>query len=172
MLAGAELQPRADAERVVLAAAGAERLELDVQGEVAVPELVAQQTRRAGGIDEREILVAVVVDVGDRDRGGARGAQRRGENARSVEEFAGAVVAEEEERRLAAAARLRTDDEIEPAVVVVVDERRGGDGEAAQRAQRGVGARVARERAVAAVAPERRIALAPATKRSAAPSLS
>ena len=51
----------------------------------------------AGGVDESEVLVAVVVDVGDGDRGGAQRAQLRGEDARAVEEGAGAVVAEEKE---------------------------------------------------------------------------
>src|SRR5207244_5065828 len=45
-LAGANLQSRTDAERVVLAAAVAEAFELDVQREVVVSKIVAQETRR------------------------------------------------------------------------------------------------------------------------------
>src|SRR6185369_13904339 len=150
------LHARADAERVVLPAAGAERLQLDVEGEVAVPELVAQEMRRAGRVDDREIFVAIVVDLGDGDRSGAEGTKLGGENVRAIEEGPVAVVAEEEERRLPAAA-TGTDDEIEPAIVVVVDEGGGRDGEATQRAQNGVGLCITREGAVAAIAPERRI---------------
>ena len=90
--------------------------ELDVHGEVRVPLLVAQQARRAAGVDRGDVLVAVVVDVGDDERSGASRAEVRRENRRAVEEPASAVVAQEHE---AVRARARADDEIEPAVVVV-----------------------------------------------------
>ena len=46
-LARTQLELRADAKRVVLAATRAESLELHIHGEATVAELVAQQSRRA-----------------------------------------------------------------------------------------------------------------------------
>src|SRR4029077_735115 len=66
-LARADLEPRADAERVVLAAAGAERRELHLHAKVGVATVVAQQVD-AVAIAEEVVLIAVAVDVGDEHR--------------------------------------------------------------------------------------------------------
>ena len=84
-LAGAKLQPRTDAERVVLAASVAKGLELHVHREVAVPEIVAQQSRRAGAVDQHEIFVAILVDVRYRDCGRPGRAHRSWNHVRPIE---------------------------------------------------------------------------------------
>ena len=66
-LARADLEPRADAERVVLAAAGSERRELHLHAEVGVAPVVAQQVD-AVAVAEEDILIAVAVEVGDQQR--------------------------------------------------------------------------------------------------------
>src|SRR4051812_23519407 len=122
-VAGAQLELGAKAERVVLAAPGAQRLQLDIHGEVAVPPVVADESCDTRGIRDEEILITIVVDVSDGDADPARRTNCRGQERRSIDEAAGAVVSKE--IYVPASLRRRPggadNEQVEPSVVVVVD---------------------------------------------------
>src|ERR1700741_2069937 len=66
-LAGANLEPRADTERVVLAAPQTERREPDAPREGGAPPVVAEHVDAALAA-ENDVLIAVAIDVRDHQR--------------------------------------------------------------------------------------------------------
>jgi hypothetical protein len=91
-LPSANLQFRTDAKCVVLAASVAQCLELDVQRKVAVSHFVTEQSWRTRGVHQQDILVAIVIEVGDRDRCPAGRARGSGNQSRTVEKLSRPVV--------------------------------------------------------------------------------
>ena len=126
-LARAQLDPGPDAEVIVLAAPGAQSLELYARGQILVAAVVSQEANIAVRIRNKEILVAVIVDVGDGERCASHHVHRCGQQVRPILEPAVIVVKEKYAWTCRSLRDRRArDDEIEPAVIVVVDELCGG----------------------------------------------
>src|SRR5689334_13986966 len=122
---GAQIQARSDPERIVLSAASPQCLELDVHGEIGVAAFVSQKARRSIAIDRPEIDVAIVVDVGRRDRQRTSCSRARRQQCGAIEIFAAAIVAEYEQRwRFSIGGGFRADYEVEPAVIVIIEKSR------------------------------------------------
>ena len=129
---------------------------VDLQPVVAGAAAVAQQVRRAGGVDHEQVDVAVVVEVGP---GGAAAHPLRLEEvarlARHVDEDALAVVARQHRVLRVLVVRVAVGDEdVEVAVVVVVEEHgapagvlAADDGEARAADEVGVELALLREQA-------------------------
>src|ERR1043166_8085222 len=122
-VAGAKIQSGADPECVVLAADRSECLELDVDGEVGVPAIVAQQMRVAAGVYQPQSEITVVVDIGNGNVARAARAQVRGNDRRAIDKLSQGVVAEKEERRRILCRPIggSADQKIDPAIVVEVE---------------------------------------------------
>ena len=116
-LSGAHFEARADAERIVLAAAEAERGQLHPHGEMRVPTVVAQDVD-AVPVAEDDVLIAVAVDIRDEQRPDRVVLEGRREQLAAVGETPASIVVQQR-----GAVRPRHD-QIEPAVVVVVEEDR------------------------------------------------
>ncbi len=127
-LAGAHFEPRADAERIVLAAPETKRDQLHPHREMRVSTVVAQHTD-AAPVTEDDVLIAVTIDIGNEQRPNRVALHRRRQQLAAVCEPATAVVVKQR-----GAIRPR-DDQIEPAVVVVVEEHRRSTGCAARARQ-------------------------------------
>src|SRR5207237_4693108 len=121
---GAQLQPGTDSKCVILATAIAQSLELDVDRQITVSHLVAQQPRSASAVDQPEILVAIIIDVRHRNRRSPSRAHGWWYHSGLIDKLSGTVVAEQEYVRRGFAGRTRCSghDQIDPAVIVVVDE--------------------------------------------------
>ena len=118
-----ELERRADAEVVVLAAPGAQRGELHLHVLIGVAPVVQQQMRPAVRSDHDQVQVAVVIPVHRRDI--ARRPQIAGQARRPILEATGAIVAKQEDSPAG-------DGEVEIAVVVEIEKsgaERSGAGE-------------------------------------------
>ena len=132
-LARAKLDPGANAERVVLAAARAQRRELDPARQPGSAALVAEQAGTPGTADD-EVLVSILVHITDDDA--RTRLQSRGEQRGAVLEPARAVVAQEEHAAAARCGGCPGDDEVEPPVIVAVHELGRRSDQAAQAPQR------------------------------------
>ena len=99
--------------------------ELHVEREVAVPEIVAEQSRRSGSVDEQQIFVAIVIDVGNRDRGRPGRAHGTGISVERSTKSSRAVVPKEKHARRPLLRAMSAHQKVEPPIIVVIHERRG-----------------------------------------------
>src|SRR6266576_5797348 len=118
-LAGAYLEPRADSERVVLAAARAEGGQLHLHREMRVASVVAKQVHAATPA-EHDVRISVAIDVRNQERSNRIVLHRWRQQRTAIDERSVAVVAIQHR------AAWSRDDQVEPAVVVVVQESGGG----------------------------------------------
>src|SRR6185295_4499729 len=89
-LTSAYLDPRSDAERVVLAAPRAERRKLDLHSKTGVAAVVAEQVH-AGCASHEQVLVSVAVHVAHHYRYRVPRPHRGGEQCGTIREPAGVV---------------------------------------------------------------------------------
>ena len=115
----AQLERRAQPERVVLPTALPERDETHVHILIHVPAVVPQQAGPTVPADDDQVEVAVLVEVGDGDRPASP--QAVGQNGRKVFEAPRRVVTEQEHAPPARRRGFTYYDQIEPPVVVEVE---------------------------------------------------
>src|SRR5439155_11379318 len=146
-LPGPNLEPRADTERVVLAAAGAECRELHLHAELGIAAVVAQEVH-TGAVPDEDVLVAVTIEVGDEHWSDGIAPYVGRQRGAAIVESACAIVVKQ---RSAVRAGHQ---QVDPAIVVVVYERPRAGGDRADALEHGQGAAITCEPAPPIVVPE------------------